>query len=348
MLGLFIPVCFLAASSLVVLSSISGELFMLQLGWFFVGAIVLIIPYFIDWRAVFNYRWFIDGLYVLTILLLVVVYFSGPLINQTKSWLVFGKFNFQPVELAKISLILVFARYFSRKHLSVARWSNILTSFVYFAIPAGLVAIQPDLGSASVLFAIWLGFLLLSGLPGRRILTTFLVFAVVGILMWQFFLKDYQKERIIGVFNPETNALSINYSVNQAKIAIGSAGFFGKGYAQGTQTQLRFLTEPATDFIISALIEEWGFLGGVLTIGAFLILIYQIIKIAGNADKNFEKFICLGAVLVFSWQFFLNVGSNIGISPVVGVTFPFLSYGGSSLLTSFILLSIINAIGRKT
>ncbi|MEK9173431.1 MAG: FtsW/RodA/SpoVE family cell cycle protein [Patescibacteria group bacterium] len=347
MLGLFIPVGFLVASSLVVLGSISPELFFLQLSWASLGLVAVITLYFVDWRSIFYYRWAINILYAVSILLLVVVYFSGPLINQTKSWLVFGQFNFQPVELAKVSLILFFARYFSRKHLSVARWSNILTSFGYFAIPAGLVALQPDLGSASVLFVIWLGFLLLSGLPWKRVLVACLVFLVVGIFMWQFYLDDYQKDRIFGMFYPEKNVLGINYSANQAKIAIGSSGFFGKGYGQGTQTQLKFLTEPATDFIISALIEEWGLLGGILGISAFLFLIHQIIKIAANTDKNFEKFICLGAVLSFSWQFFLNVGSNTGISPVVGVTFPFLSYGGSSLLTSFFLLSIINAIGRK-
>lgn len=348
MLGLFIPIGFLVASSLVVLSSISRELFLLQLSWLSLGLVAVIILYLIDWRSIFNYRWAINIFYTASILLLLLVYFSGPLINQTKSWLVFGKFNFQPVELAKVSLILFFARYFDRKHLSVARWSNVLTSFGYFAVPAGLVAIQPDLGSASVLFVIWLGFLLLSGLPWKRVLVAFLVFLVIGLFMWQFYLDNYQKERVIGMFHPEKNVLGINYSVNQAKIAIGSAGFFGKGYGQGTQTQLKFLTEPATDFIISALIEEWGLLGGTLCVAAFLLLIYQIIKIAGSTDKNFEKFICLGTVLAFSWQFFLNVGSNIGISPVVGVTFPFLSYGGSSLLTSFFLLSIINAIGRKS
>lgn len=347
MAGLFIPVGFLVVSSLVMLSSISTELFYLQVIWLCIGVLVVIFFNRVDWRSILNYRWAIGGLYVVTLFLLALTYLKGPLINQTKSWLVFGPFNLQPVELAKLSLILVYARYFSKKHLSVARWDTIIKSFLYLIFPVGLVILQPDLGSASVLFVIWLGFLLLSGLPGRRIVAGIVAFVVIGFLMWNYFLAGYQRARIIGVFYPEQNALSINYSVNQSKIAIGSAGFFGKGYGQGTQTQLGFLTEPATDFIFPALVEEWGLLIGLAVIGAFVFINLKIIKIASNAPKNFEKFFCLGVVLVFGWQFFLNVGSTLGLSPVVGVTFPFLSYGGSSLLTSFVLLAIINSIAKR-
>lgn len=347
MLRLFLPIGFLLTASLVLLSSISQELFFLEIVWLCLGALVVAFFISLDWRALFNYRWFVPGLYLITILLLVVVYLKGPLINQTKSWLVLGPLNFQPVELAKISLILVYAKYFSRRHLSIARWSHILTSFFYFLIPAVLVALQPDLGSASVLFIIWLGFLLVSGLPTRRIVIGLVILAAFSLLMWHSGLRDYQRDRIVGVFFPERDTLSINYSVNQSKIAIGSAGFFGKGYGQGTQTQLGFLTEPATDFIFAALVEEWGLIAGILVIAAFVFLIFGILKIASITERNFEKFICLGTALAIGWQFFLNVGSTIGLSPVVGVTFPFLSYGGSSLLTSFFLIAIINSIARK-
>ena len=162
--------------------------------------------------------------------------------------------------------------------------------------------------------------------------------------MWQSILEDYQKERILGTLFPERDVLGINYSVSQSKIAIGSAGFFGKGFSQGTQTQLGFLPEAQTDFIFASLIEEWGLLGGMLIIVAFLVLIFRIIKIGLASDNNFNRFFCLGAIVLFGSQFILNIGSNLGITPVIGVTFPFLSYGGSSVLVNLILIGIVQSI----
>ena len=281
-------------------------------------------------------------------MLLALAYFTAPVIRETRSWLVFGSFTVQPVELVKIALILLYAQYFSRRHLSVARWKNIFTSFFLFAIPAGLVAILPDLGSALILFGVWFGFLLVSGLPPKRVVPTVLVFIVAGVFLWTSVLKDYQRDRIAGVFFPERDALGINYSVIQSKIAIGSGGFFGKGYDQGPQTQLGFLTEPAGDFILSAIIEEWGLLGGIVVLGSFLWLIFGIIRTGMLANQNFEKFVCLGIVMVFGLQFLLNAGSATGVTPVVGVTFPFVSYGGSSLVVNFFLLPLVYAIRRKS
>ena len=345
---LYLPIGFLVFSSLVVLSSISSQVFLFQSIWVLFSAIIFFIFFFIDWRSIFNYRWMIFGIYVFSLALLVVTHFKGILVNNTRSWLSLGSFTFQPVELVKVSLILIFAGFFSRRHVSVARWKNIFTSFIYFAIPAALVAVQPDFGSLLILFGIWFGFLLVSGLPLKRILLAILIFSVVGIFMWTSVLKNYQRDRIVAVFYPEKNLLGINYSVNQAKIAIGSAGFFGKGYGQGSQTQLGFLTTPDTDFIFAALVEEWGWLVGVLILSAFIYIIFRILKIASLADQNFEKFICVGVAVTLSWQFFLNIGSVLGISPVIGVTFPFLSHGGSSLLTSSFLIAIINSIAKKS
>ncbi len=347
MLSLFVPAGIIIAAGLATLSSISIQLFWLQLIWLAIGAGLVILFYFVDWRFILNYRWIIGGLYALTVILLVFVYFHGPVIRNIRSWITLGPFNFQPVELTKVALILLFASYFSRRHLAIARWRNILVSFLLFVIPAVLTALEPELGSALVLFGIWFGFLLLSGLPPRRVLTAFLAFVVIGILVWSFALKDFHRARITGFLYPEGNSLGTNYSSIQSKIAIGSAGFWGKGYGQGTQTQLGFLTEPQSDFILAAFIEEWGSFGGLVIIVAFLALIYGILKVGARADRNFEKFICLGTAAAFGIQFFLNAGSELGLMPVIGITFPFLSYGGSSLFTSFLLLGVVNAIGRK-
>lgn len=347
-MSLFLPVGILVAASLIALSSISAHLFWLQLLWMAAGAGLIVFFSFVDWRSLLNNKFLIRGIYLLSLLLLVTVHFIGPIIRHARSWLVLGPFSFQPVELAKVALILFYAEYFSRRHLGVARWANIFNSFILFILPAILVAMQPNLGSALVLFGIWFGFLLFSGLPPRRVLVSLAVFAAAGFLIWTNVLKTYQRDRIIGFLYPERNSLGVNYSVIQSKIAIGSAGFWGKGYGQGTQTQLGFLAEPESDFILSAFIEEWGVFGGLLIIGAFLGMIFQILRIGGIADRNFEKFICLGVAIVFGMQFLLNTGSGLGLTPVVGIPFPFLSYGGSSLMTSFLLLAVVGSISRKS
>jgi len=345
---LILPALAILVAGLTVLSSISRELFLLQLLWAVLGFSFVILFWFFDWRTFLNYRWLVIGCYLLSIALLILAYAAGPVIRNTRSWIVIGPIQFQPVEFAKVALILLFAQYFSRRHFAIARWKHILTSFFYFILPATLVALQPDLGSVSVLFGIWFGFLLISGLPLQRIFIVSLVFVLAAVLMWQFVLRDYQRARIIAVFYPEWDVQGINYSLTQSKIAIGSAGFWGKGYGQGSQTQLGFLTEPASDFIFSALIEEWGWIGGALVIFLITFLLRNILKTGLVADQNFEKFICIGTVITFAWQFFINVGSATGILPVVGVTFPFLSYGGSSLITNFFLLAIVNAIAVKS
>ena len=348
MISIFLPLLVVLGAGLVELSSISVHLFSLQLLWMLIGSGFVAAFFFIDWHTILNYRWLIWGMYVLAILMLIFTAATSPVIRNTKSWIVVGPLTFQPVELAKVALILVYALYFSRRHLAVARVKNILTSFALFALPAGLTMLQPDLGSTLVLFGIWFGFLLVSGLPRRRIIAALLAFLLIGFVGWHYGLKGYQRDRIMGVFYPERNALTVNYSVIQSKIAIGSAGLFGKGYRQGSQTQLGFLSEPENDFILSALIEEWGILAGLIVIGAFLMFIFRILKVGMYAQHNFEKFICLGAAMVLGIHFLLNAGSAIGIFPVVGVPFSFLSYGGSNLLMNFFLLGIINAIARSS
>jgi rod shape determining protein RodA len=157
-------------------------------------------------------------------------------------------------------------------------------------------------------------------------------------------LKPYQKERIVAFLNPSYSPLKINYGVIQSKIAIGSAGFFGKGYGQGTQIQLGFLPAAATDFVYAAFIEEWGGLGGLLVLGAFVLMMLRIVKIGLESHNNIPKLICLGTVIMFLAQFVINVGSTLGLLPVIGVTFPFLSYGGSSILVNAMLIGIIQSI----
>ncbi len=348
MLSLFIPLGVLILSGLVTLSAVAPHSFHLQLIWVAVGVALIAAFTVFDWRLVFNHRWVIWGFYGLSLLLMLFTYLKGPTIRNAHSWLIIGPITVQPVEFMKIALIFLYANYFSRRHLAVARWRNIITSFFFFIIPAAIAVRLPDLGSAVIFFAIWFGFLVLIGLPLRRIAATLAVLLVASVFIWTYVMKPYQKARIENFLYPQKNSLGINYSSAQARIAIGSAGWLGKGYGQGTQTQLGFLSEPTEDFIFAAIIEEWGMLGGLVVIAAFCYLIYQILQIGALADENFEKFICLGAAMMLTVQFLLNGGSATGLTPVVGVTFPFVSYGGSSMVVDMFLIAVVNSIRKRT
>lgn len=343
---IIIPVILVLVWGLIEISSISLRLFYLQLIWSILGIILVFLGLKIKWKNIFNYPWFIWFLYFFSIFILFLTLIFGQTIRGTKGWLVFGPIRFQSVELLKIVLILVYASFFSRRHMLVSSWRIILKSFVLFLIPTIFVLFQPDLGSALILFGIWFGFLVLSGLPAKKIIVSFLIFLILGVITWNYYLKDYHKARILGIFYPKENALTINYSVIQSKIAIGSGGLWGKGFRQGTQTQLGFLTEPATDFILAALIEEWGIIVGIFVVLVFIFFLFNLVKLGAKLPINFLKFIYLGAAIVFGLHFFINVLSVIGLFPVVGIPLPFLSYGGSNLLINFFLLSIIVSIRR--
>jgi len=337
-------VLFLIAAGLITLLSSQPDLFWKQLIFVVAGIIAAASFIFFNWQSYANYRGVVFWFYVVSILLLIIAGFFAPSIRGTKGWLVFGDIHFQVSEFAKLALIVVFAKFFSRKNIGIAKFSNLFGSFLYFCVPAGLVALQPDFGSALVLFCIWFGFLLVSGIKYRHLILAVIIFSILGGMIWNTVLEGYQKDRIMGFLFPDRDPLGVNYNVIQAKIAIGSAGLFGKGFGQGSQVQLGFLPEASTDFIFSAFTEEWGILAGLLLIFVFAFLILRIIKIGLDADNNFGRFICLGTAILFVVQFIFNIGSNLGLTPVIGVTFPFLSYGGSSLLTNLIFVGIIQSV----
>lgn len=327
------------------LSLLSSDiaLFYKQVAWFSVAVVFFVFLVFFDLRSFFGRRGIVIGFYVLIVLLLIATYFFAPQIKGNRAWVDLGFFQFQPSEIAKLSLIIMLAYFFSKGHIGIGRWGTIIASFIYSIIPTFLIAVQPDFGSALILIAIWIGFVLASGMPLKKILTLAIIAGVCFFGMWNYVLKDYQKDRISGLFLPERDPLGVNYNTIQSKIAIGSGGFLGKGFGQGTQTQLGFLPEAQTDFIFAAIGEEGGLLAMGLLFSAFLFMMLRILKIAISLEGNFYKFFCLGAFLLFLVQFILNVGSNLGILPVVGVTLPFVSYGGSSLLVNMIIIGMIES-----
>ncbi|MFA6135976.1 MAG: FtsW/RodA/SpoVE family cell cycle protein [Candidatus Paceibacterota bacterium] len=337
----------LIVSGLLSLFSTNRELFYKQIWWVALALVIGFLITLADLRSFFSRKGFILGLYWLVITLLVATYFLAPQIKGNRAWIILGGFQFQPAEIAKVALILLLAYFFSKKHVSISRWSSILSSFFYCAVPVVLIALQPDFGSALVLLAIWVGFVLVSGLPFKKILLGALVSLVVIVVMWSYVLQDYQKQRIVSLFSPEADPLGSNYNAIQSKIAIGSGGLFGKGFGQGTQVQLGFLPEAQTDFIFAAISEEGGIFAALIIFGSFFWMLLRILKLGMLNQENFYKFLSLGCVILFFFQFVIHVGSNLGILPVIGVTLPFVSYGGSSMLSSIILVSIIQSAYSK-
>lgn len=337
-------VLIVGAASVITVWSVAPDLFPYQLAWFAAGLIFMAAISLVDIRPFMSYRWIMVGFYFFWVALLVVTLLVAPQVRGVRGWIPLGAFRFQTSEFAKVMLLMLLAYFFARRHVSIAHPGIIFASFIYMMIPAMLVFLEPDWGSALVFVGLWIGFLLLSGLRPRHLALGLVAIVVVGFLSWNFFLAPYQKERIVGFFEPEYDPLGVNYSTIQSKIAIGSAGWWGKGIHQGTQAQLGFLTEPATDFIFAAFIEEWGMAGAIVLIAVFVAFLTRIIRIGLHARDNFGRFVCLGTVLMFLIEFFLNVGSNLGLVPVVGVTFPLLSYGGSSLLSKLMLLGVIQSV----
>lgn len=345
--GLIAPFFILAGASLLVIASLDSQLFYQQLAWYVIGISLALIFALFDWRPLFERRVIVIAVYIFSIALLILTLFIAPVIRGTRSWIPLGPVQFQTSEFAKVALIILLSYYFARRHIGIAHFSTIFLASLYAATPIVLVLAQPDTGTAIVLGGLFVGYLFVSGLRPRHILIGLVATAIGLVIAWMYFLKDYQKERVVGLFYPDRDPLGVNYSVIQSKIAIGSGGFWGKGFGQGTQVQLGFLPEPQTDFIFSALVEEWGFIGGLLILGAFLTLALRIGWVGYMARDNFSKFLCLGTMIVLLIHFILNIGSAMGLLPVIGVSFPFLSYGGSNLLVNCMLLGLVASIGVR-
>lgn len=336
-------ILFLFGAGLLSLASTDRNLFWTQLGWGVLASVIVVIAANFDWRSFVNSRWFIFGTYGFSILLLILTYLLAPSIRGTRAWLPIGPFQFQTSEFAKFALIILLSYFFAKRHIGIAHLKTLSASFLYFAIPAGLILLQPDMGSALILSGIWFGYLLVSGIRWKHLLAAAVIGALSMALLWNFGLRPYQKERIVGLFNPAHDPLGVNYNVIQAKIAIGSAGIFGKGFGQGTQSQLGFLPEAQTDFMFAAFTEEWGIFGATAVLAAFLLILYQIIRISRASDNNFSKLIGLGVSISLLLHFIVNTGSNLGLMPVIGVSFPFLSYGGSNLMVNALLIGMIQS-----
>ena len=319
-----------------------------QIIFFGAGFLLMILLSFFDWRILRQDPYLILTLYFICLAALLGLYFFAPEIRGVKSWYKLGPISIDPIEFTKIVLIILLAKYFSMRHIEMYRPRHIILSGVYVLLPALLFFFQPDLGSVLILIAIWIGILLISGIKIRH----FLILAFCGLLIflaaWTFALKDYQKQRIITYINPQIDPKGISWSVNQSKIAIGSGGIFGLGLGRGPQTQYGFLPEPQTDFIFAAIAEEFGLAGVGILLALFSLLIWRIIKIAISASNNFPRLFATGLAILLTSQVFINIGMSLGILPIIGIPLPLVSYGGSSLVATFLALGILQSIKTKS
>jgi len=309
-----------------------------------IGIFLMIFLSLLDWRIFRENSYLILTLYLMGIFSLIGLFFFAPEIRGVRGWYKLGFLSIDPIEFIKIVLLILLAKYFSMRHIEMYRLSHIILSGIYVILPVILIFFQPNMGSALILVFLWVGILIISGIKIRHFLALVLCGILVLIISWSFLLRDYQKERIISFFEPQIEPLGTAWSQNQAKIAIGSGGILGQGIGKGSQTQYGFLPEPKTDFIFAAIAEEMGLIGVSFLLILFVLLIWRIMKLAILAESNFPRLFASGLILILIPQILIHIGMNLGISPIIGLALPLVSYGGSGLIATFIGLGILQSL----
>jgi rod shape determining protein RodA len=334
-------------AGLVTMKSFTGEstLFNHQLIWIVVSFVFLFCFSFIDFRFLKRTDILVTLFFIFSGLLLALFVF-GHTAKGAQSWFSVGIFSFQPSDMMKLVVVLILAKYFSRRHIEIGNFKHVLISGLYAFTPFILVFLQPDFGSAIIIFCIWFGMTLVSGISKKHLLIVLGAMIVAFIFLWSFVFQPYQKDRIINFIQPLSNIHGSGYNVYQSTIAVGSGQIFGKGVGFGTQSRLNFLPEYETDFIFAAFSEEWGFVGVIILFILLGLIIWRILHIALLGTTNFEILYGLGLAVYFMTHFIINIGMNLGIMPVTGITLPFMSYGGSHLLTEFIGLGILMGMNK--
>jgi rod shape determining protein RodA len=344
---LVISAILLSLLGLITMNSFTGEstLFPRQALWLAVSIVCMFGVSYLDPRIMYRSS-VVFAFYAFNVALLVLVLFFGTVILGAQNRFDFGIFAFQPSDPAHIALVLLLAKYFARRHVEIGHIRHILVSGVYTGIMFFLLFLQPDFGTAVIIFSIWLGMVLVAGISYKHLLAVLLagVLSVAG--MWMFAFAEYQKTRILSFLNPLADIQGAGYNAYQSTIAVGSGGLFGKGIGQGSQSKLEFLPEYETDFIFAAFAEEWGYVGVMLCVALFGVLFWRLLVHAWYGATNFETLAIAGVIVWLMVHVVLHVGMNIGLLPVAGTTLPFLSYGGSHLVAEFIALGLVLAMAR--
>lgn len=351
-MGAVLMLMLLGLLSLFSLSSASSyPFFSKQIIWVGIGLLFLLGASFVDFQLFRIQSVAVMVFYFFSLLLLMALLVVSFRVRGVESWINLGFISIQPVELTKLSLIILLAKFFSKRHIEIYRIQHLIVSGVYVAIPTLFVLAQPDLGSAMVLMAIWLSVVLFSGMKLRHFFLLLALFSVFSGVVWNWGLHEYQKSRITSFLNPYEDPKGAGYQMIQSMIAVGSGRVWGKGLGYGSQSHLNFLPEAEADFLFAAFAEEWGFVGTMLIITLLLIVLWRIVKIGWSAADNFSRLYTLGFAATIFTQAFIHIGANMGVMPITGITLPFASYGGSSLvmlLTGVGLLQNIKINSRLT
>ena len=286
--------------------------------------------------------------YLVLIASLIFLLLFGVQVRGSARWIELGFFRLQPAELAKVIVGIGLSRWLYLKRGQINNWKNFIVVFIYAALPAALIFFEPDLGSASIVMAVWFGLMLLSPLRKVYIIVFLACSLIFTGVAYEYLLQDYQHRRIEVFLNPDKDPKGKGYNVRQALIAVGSGEMFGRGLGRGLQSQLKFLPERQTDFIFASAAEEIGFVGVSALLFLYYLLMRRLLAIMRYARDDLAMYITGGILFLFMAQVLINIGMNIGLLPVTGIPLPFLTYGGSSLLVTCIALGIVQNIARQS
>jgi rod shape determining protein RodA len=314
-----------------------------QLTWFAIGLIFLLLALAIPYQS------FIDAsyaIYAINIMLLVLVLMMGHIRLGAQRWFSIAGFAFQPSEFLKLGMILAFSNYLGSNRDQMGQVKSLIIPCIMMGLPFVLVVLQPDLGTALLLVPIFFAMLLVAGAKPRHLTMMILAGVAAMPVFWQF-LREYQKQRLLVFINPNIDPLGAGYTIIQSKIAIGSGGLFGKGWLGGTQTQLNFLPERHTDFIFSAVGEEWGLIGATVVVLLYVILVNRAFIASSLTSDLYGKLIATGIAVMIAFQVLINIAMTVGMMPVVGIPLPMISYGGSSMLTTMIAVGLLMNVSLR-
>lgn len=310
-----------------------------------IGVLLFIIAARVDWRA--WERWW-PAVAVALGIMLIAVLVMGTRIRGTRGWFTIGPWTVQPVEFAKVGLILLQAAYFRRRARFLDRVRTVLESAGITAAVVGLVLLQPDAGSGALMVITWIGMLLVFGLRRAHLVIGMIMALVCTVLAWQFALQPYQRDRVRTVLDPHRDPQGAGYNQRQAVIAMGAGGWVGQGFAEGTQAQLQFLPEAQSDFLPAVLGEEFGFIGLMVLLGMVTVILLRCYRIAQRCGDDFSASIVVGFSILYGFQSLYNLAMNLGVVPVMGIPFPFVSSGGSAVMAFAIGFGIVTSIAMRT
>lgn len=302
---------------------------------------------FFDYRVFKNRSSVLIILYLFSLLSLIFVLFSQE-IKGASSWFRLGPINFGPIEFTKIVILLFLAKYFSLRHIEMYNIRHLIVSGFYVGLPVLIIIFQPDLGSGLVLISIWLGLIIVAGIKMRHLIVLILIMSLLFTVSWFGFLKEYQKQRLLTFLNPQKDPYGRGYHSAQSLIAIGSGGLLGQGLDSSSQAGLRFLPEQHTDFVFATLAEQRGLVGVFLLLVLFALLFWRIAKITLASSNNFSRLFATGLAIMLFTQVVINIGMNMAVLPITGLTLPLVSYGGSSLVSIFLSLGILQSIKARS